>query len=422
MSFVTGDAPTRTELSACVQCGLCLPHCPTFRLTGRESASPRGRLMAMSAVLEGVLTVDAAFDDAMSFCLQCRACEAVCPGLVPFGRAMEGARAELDAQLPSTPRRFRGFLLGRVLPNRGLIALATLGAAGIQRVRLARLLPLAIRRSFFGLRPLSLHKSWLGREFQPANASRGTIGLLAGCVMDPWFGAVHEATVGVLTAAGYRVVVPDTQTCCGALAAHDGHAAATRRLASQNHQAFADVDLVVSNAAGCTAHLKEYDHWTEPGIGDKVRDVIEVVAESIEQGHLPVLGGDRGDVAVQEPCHLRHAQRITAAPRTIIRAAGYTPVDLDEDGLCCGAAGIYSVLHPETSHELGTRKAELVEATGAPIVASANPGCEMQLRSHLSGKADVVHPVELYWEAISTGGQKVVADRDARTAEQHERH
>ncbi len=401
MAYVTSEAPTRRELSACVQCGLCLPHCPTFRLTGRESAGPRGRLMAMSAVLDGVLTVDEAFDDAMSYCLQCRACEAVCPGLVPFGRAMEGARAELDAQRPSTRRSVRKLILGSVLPNRRLIGLATFGASVVQRLRLGRLLPGPIRSPFNGMRSLGGRQSWVGREALPAQDPIGTIGLLAGCVMDSWFGPVHDATIGVLTAAGYRVTVPEQQTCCGALAAHDGHTAVTRELAETNRNAFADVDLVVSDAAGCTAHLKDYDHWVDGGFQAEVRDATELVAELIDTGRLPIVPGERGTVAVQDPCHLRHAQRITTAPRSILSAAGYTPLEIDPDALCCGAAGIYSVLHPDTSQELGARKASQVLGSGAPVVASANPGCEMQLRSHLDGKIAVAHPVELYWRALS---------------------
>ena len=404
MPFVTEQAPTRIELSACVQCGLCLPHCPTFRLTGKESASPRGRLMAMTAVLDGVLDVNEAFDDAMSFCLQCRACEAVCPGLVPFGRAMEGARAELDVQRPTRQRWLRGFVLGRLLPRRSLVGTATLGVVVIQRLRATSLVPNRVRRSFSGLRKLTRRSSWLGRESLPSGPTRGTVGLLSGCVMDAWFGPVHDATVGLLTLGGYHVVVPETQTCCGALAAHDGHVDATRRLAAENRVAFQDVDLVISNAAGCTAHLKEYDHWTEPGLAEKVRDITEVVAELIETGVLPTLPAGRGDVAIQDPCHLRHAQRILAAPRQIVTAAGYRPVEIDPDGLCCGAAGIYSVLHPETSAQLGATKARQVEATNATVVSSANPGCEMQLRSFLDGKTVVAHPVELYWQALVESG------------------
>lgn len=401
MPYVTTEAPTRAELSACVQCGLCLPHCPTFRLTGKESASPRGRLMAMSAVLDGVLEVDAAFDEAMSFCLQCRACEAVCPGLVPFGRAMEGARAELDAQRPSTGRKVRRWLLGTLLASDALVRMVTVGAGVVQRLRGASWLPGPLGRSLSGLRPLGFRRSWKGREARAEGVAKGTVALLSGCVMDSWFGPVHDATVGLLTRAGYDVVVPESQTCCGALAAHDGHVGVSRELASKNAEAFRGADLIVSDSAGCTAHLKEYDNWGAPHVGERVRDVTELVAELIASGDLPTLERDLGDVAVQDPCHLRHAQRITAAPRLILSAAGYRPLEIDPDGLCCGAAGIYSVLRPQASSELGSRKAAQVVASGAPVVSSANPGCEMQLRSHLAGKARVAHPVELYWQAIN---------------------
>jgi glycolate oxidase iron-sulfur subunit len=226
--------------------------------------------------------------------------------------------------------------------------------------------------------------------------------LLSGCVMDAWFGGVHDATVGILLRAGFRVVVPDTQTCCGALAAHDGHAGEARRLAKANLAAFEGVDLIVSDSAGCTAHLKGYGHWTEGGdqFEPRVRDATELIADLITAGRLPRSTVDRGRVAVQDPCHLRHAQRIVAPPREILCAAGHTPVEIDEDGLCCGAAGVYSLLRPGASHQLGVRKAEQVRESGAMIVASANPGCEMQLRSHLPRSVRVAHPVELYWEAL----------------------
>lgn len=403
MGWVTADAPTRTELSACVECGLCLPHCPTFRLTGRETASPRGRLGAMSAVAAGVLPIDEVFDETMSFCLQCRACEAVCPGLVPFGRAMEGARAELTVQRPSLGRRLRHLAVGRGLSNRSMLRLgARLATFGR---RYSRLLPSRLGRSLAGLRG-KRGPSWAGRIVEPEGVARATVGLLPGCVMDPLFGEVHRASVGLAVLAGYRVVVPTAAVCCGALAAHDGAATHARRLAALNVGAFAGCDLVVADAAGCSAHLKEYSHWTEGGGGltAKVLDVTELVGAAIEEGWLPTLGVDRGPVAVQDPCHLRHAQRQTAAPRLILRAAGYRPVEIDPDGLCCGAAGLYSLLRPAAAHELGVRKAAQVMASRSTLVASANPGCEMQLRSHLPSQFRIAHPVELYWEALGGDG------------------
>jgi glycolate oxidase iron-sulfur subunit len=223
--------------------------------------------------------------------------------------------------------------------------------------------------------------------------------------MAPWFPGVHRATISLLNRAGYRVVIPESQTCCGALAAHDGAAAAARRMAERNLAAFRSCDLVVADAAGCSAHLKELGNWVRGGdeLGARVRDVTELVAGLIEDGSLPVLATDRGPVAVQDPCHLRHAQRITAAPRRVLQAGGYRPVEIDPDGLCCGAAGIYSLLQPRASARLGEDKADQVRASGSTLVASANPGCEIQLRAHLEGWYRVAHPVELYQESLING-------------------
>lgn len=408
--FVTRDAPTREELSACVECGLCLPHCPTFRLTGKESASPRGRLAAMSAVLEGAASVDEMFDEVISFCLGCRACEAVCPGLVPYGRALEGARAELVEQRPDASRRLRRRLLGGVLPSRGMVELTSLGIRAAQGLRLDGVLPGFAHRALAGLRPLaSRGRSWVGSTVEPAGEPVGTVALLSGCVMDAWFRPVHDSTVALLRRAGYRVEVPSAQTCCGALAAHDGAAAEARSLAERNARVFAGYDLVVSDSAGCTAHLKEYGHWAgEPGreMEPKVVDVTELVASLIGDGRLPLVEAALGPVAVQDPCHLRHAQRIVREPRVILEAAGYEPVEIDVDGLCCGAAGIYSALQPEASQSLGRMKADQVRASTSTVVSSANPGCEMQLRAHLGAGYRVAHPVELYAEALARHGSR----------------
>ena len=403
MGWVTDDAPTRDELDACITCGLCLPVCPTFRLTGDETASPRGRLAAMSAVAEGLAEVDASFENVMGFCLQCRACEVVCPSLVPFGRAMEGARAEVTAQRPTSTRRARHLVVGRMLSGRRLLAVASTLAAVAQRLRLDGVLPGPLRRAT-GMRRLPLRsRSVVGRSVVGDGAHLGRVAVLAGCVMDPWFTPVHEALIDLLRRAGYDVDVPAAQTCCGALAAHDGDAVDARRMAATNIAAFAGYDLVVADAAGCSAHLAGYAHWGDGGdvLAARTRDATVVIAELIAAGRLPELGGDRGEVAVQDPCHLRHAQRIMAEPRRILTAAGYRTVEIDPGGMCCGAAGIYMVTNPRASDELGRRKAGQVRDTGVRLVASANPGCEMQLRTHLGRTVRIAHPVELYHEALT---------------------
>lgn len=357
----------------------------------------------MRAVANDLLPINDPFEDMMSFCLQCRACEAACPSLVPFGRAMEGARAELTAQRHDPVRRLRHTLVGRLVAAPRTLRIMTRAIDLARRTGAIRLFPAAIRSSLAGMRkaprPVT---SVRGTIHLAQGEEEGTVALLAGCVMDPWFGGVHEASIELLTRAGYRVVVPSDQTCCGALAAHDGDTRRARRLAGRNVRALRGIDLVISNAAGCSSHLKEYAEWAGDGgaiVADRARDVTEVVAAAIESGRLPRMSISRGGAAVQDPCHLRHAQRIVEAPRVIISAAGYQALDLADDQ-CCGAAGLYSMLRPETSRELGENKAAQVRVTGSTIVASANPGCEMQLRAHLDNWYRVAHPVELYWEAL----------------------
>ena len=242
----------------------------------------------------------------------------------------------------------------------------------------------------------------MGGTWDPEGEPVGTAAILSGCVMDPWYPDVQEATVEVLRAAGYRVEAPTGQTCCGALAAHEGAAFDASRMARRNVVAFSGFDIVVVDAAGCSAHLKEYGEWAEGGsnLARRVVDVNELVARLVADGSLPVAVESRGEVAVLDPCHLRHAQRLTDEPRAVLRAAGYEPVDLDDAGMCCGAAGTYSFSHAATAQALSDAKADQIRQSGAPIVAAANPGCEMQMSRHLERGTRVAHPIELYREAV----------------------
>lgn len=400
MAWVTEHRPSTDDLNACVQCGLCLPVCPTFRLTGRETASPRGRLHAMSAVDEGVVEVDETFASIIDFCLGCRACEPVCPGLVPYGRALEATRAEIDAQLPGRSRR-NGFTLGTALGSRRLMRLGGWSVRAAQSLGLTRFAPGKYRRVTRGLRSLRRRgRSTVGHTGGPGTL--GTIGLLAGCIQDEWFRPVNEAAVTLLEKAGYTVTVPERQTCCGALAAHDGKADAADRYRERNVDAFGGLDRLVATAAGCSAHLADYS-W--PGHEPETLDITVAIARAIEGGMLPRAESPRGRIAIQDPCHLRHAQRVIAEPRAILAAAGYEVVETDPAALCCGAAGMYTVLQPEAAAQLGDQKAAQVRATGAEKVASANPGCEMQLRSHLEPGYEIRHPIEWYLDALVAEGR-----------------
>ncbi|MGA7097514.1 MAG: (Fe-S)-binding protein [Acidimicrobiia bacterium] len=417
MGWVTAEHPTTEELNACVQCGLCLPVCPTFRLTGRETASPRGRLHAMKAVHEGVLTVDEAFEGIIDFCLGCRACEPVCPGMVPYGRALEGTRAEIAAQIPSLSHRIRAFALGDVLGSPTVLRMGTAVLGLAQRLRLTRLAPGRFRRVVGGLRELKGRPSET-RGHKGGSGRSGTVGLLAGCIQDQWFRPVNRAAIELLEMAGYQVEAPESQTCCGALAAHDGKAKEAHRLAKVNVEAFAGYDMVVVTSAGCSAHTREYEHWADRGedLGGRALDVTVAVARAIDQGLLPTLHTDLGPIAIQDPCHLRHAQRITREPRAILEAAGYSVTEIDPVGMCCGAAGMYTTLQPEASQQLGNQKADQVRSTGVMKVASANPGCEMQLRAALGPKYRIGHPIEWYLQAIEQEGSVVsVADVEAES-------
>lgn len=399
MAWVTEFHPTTEELNACVQCGLCLPVCPTFRLTGRETASPRGRLHAMSAVDQGVIEVDRSFASIIDFCLGCRACEPVCPGLVQYGRTLEGSRAEIDAQLPGRADE-NSWMLGTALGSRGMMRLGGFGLRVAQAIGLTALAPKKYKRLTSGVRPLAGRgASTIGHVGGSGDA--GTVGLLAGCIQDEWFRPVNRAAVTLLERAGFTVAVPERQTCCGALAAHDGKAEPAKRYQQINTDAFGGFDLIVATAAGCSAHLQDY-RWQ--GHQPETVDITVAIARAIEDGRLPRVETDNGPIAIQDPCHLRHAQRVVAEPRAILVAAGHSVIETDEVGMCCGAAGMYTVLQPEASDELGNQKADQVRSTGVTKVASANPGCEMQLRSHLDDGYDIRHPIEWYLAALTVDG------------------
>jgi glycolate oxidase iron-sulfur subunit len=392
------DHPAEDDLNACVACGLCLPHCPTYRLTGEESASPRGRIAAMRAVGEGRAEVDDTFASFMDLCLSCRACEDVCPSHVPFGRMMEGARAQIEPLRSRRARLLRWLGFDVVLPHRWLVA------AAASLAPMAR--PMLPRRVRLLVPPRPARSRPLPRVTEPTDdtPARGTVALLSGCVQDRWYRRVNAATIRVLARNGWRVLVPPRQNCCGALPAHYGHLGTARTLAATNLRAFAglDVQAIVVNAAGCGAHMKEYGDLLA---GDaravetaaRVRDLMEFLAETgIDD---PSNGAGVARVAYHDACHALRAQGLAQGPRAVLSLIpGLEIAEVQDGDRCCGAAGLYNVLEPAMSGELRRATAEAVARTGAPVVASANPGCMMQIAAGLTEQGagvEVVHPVEL---------------------------
>jgi len=391
--WATGDAPTTADLNACVACGLCLPHCPTYRLTGEESASPRGRITAMRAVHEGRAATDETFARFMDLCLVCRACEDVCPSHVPFGRMMEASRAQIEPSRPRGARFVRWLGLDVVLPSRRLTSIAAFLAP------LARpLLPSRIRALVPGGRAA---RGRLPSVTEPIGAARGTVALLSGCVQDRWFRRVNLATIRVLARNGWRVLVPRDQTCCGALAAHNGHLGTARKLARRNASVFASAEDVVVNSAGCGGHMQAYGDLVE-GTALPVRDLMEFLHREGLVGDAGALR-ERTRVAYHDACHALRAQGIHDQPRKLLGAIGNLElVEIPNGDRCCGAAGIYNITEPEMSGRLMREKAEAVVSTGAAVVASGNPGCTMQLLAglrELGADVQVVHPIEILDEA-----------------------
>ncbi|HEX2737988.1 MAG TPA: (Fe-S)-binding protein, partial [Acidimicrobiia bacterium] len=382
----------------CVACGLCLPHCPTYRVTGLESASPRGRIAAMRAVESGAVPIDETFTRFMEECVQCRGCEAACPSGVPFGSLMGDTRAALveggRAGGPRGRRITEWFLYRIALPHHAVLVAMSWLLLALQRVRL---LP-----KRFGVPPLSARE--LRKPLTPRRAGRPDAVLFTGCVMDVWQRSVHRAALRVMEAGGATVALPDRGAdCCGALHLHAGRRRAAEALARRVMAAIPGNAAIVVDSAGCGAMLKDYGSLL--GTDDarafsaRVRDFSEWL---VERGVPPRRATGR-TVVVQDPCHLRHVQRCAGAVRTVLDGA-YTVVETDDDGLCCGAGGAYAVVQPKLAHAILDRKVAALRAaagTDGPVVVSANPGCSMMLSA---AGLTVKHPAELLVDAMEDEG------------------
>jgi glycolate dehydrogenase iron-sulfur subunit len=403
--FSPQGGPTLDDLTRCVHCGLCLNACPTQRVTGLETESPRGRIHLMRAVRDGRIDINESFHTHMDLCLVCRSCETACPSGVQFGRMMEATRADLwNKPVGPLAQRFAlHFAFEMLFPRRRMFRLAFRGLQLYQRSGLQALLRrtgvlerLPARAAERERLMPSLKSPFFDVDMTvPARVpGKPRVGFVAGCVMSTAFGDVQRASVRVLERFGCSVVTPPGQGCCGALNVHAGERLHARRMARSLIESMlrADVDVVVINSAGCGSTMKEYHELFagEPAylprveeFERKVRDFSEylVTLPAFKDGSVRMrLQGEPRTVVYQDACHLRHAQRVISQPRELLnRVVGLRLVELSLPDQCCGSAGVYNLEHPDLSDRILAGKIDDIEGSGAREVVSANPGCLLQI-------------------------------------------
>jgi glycolate oxidase iron-sulfur subunit len=415
--------PERADLDKCVHCGLCLNACPTYRELGLEMDSPRGRIYQMDQVALGA-PISESYIRHIDLCLGCRACETACPSGVPYGRLIEAAREEiLPHRRPSRKvARYQSWFFDKLLPSRPALQVAGAVLYFYQRSGLQKLARLTGAVKLFGsnlaklevLTPkaeIPFFYSKIGKTFPALGERRFRVAFVAGCIANVTFARLNEATVRVLQRNGCEVVIPPAQGCCGALHLHTGMADHAKALARNNVDAFVpeEFDAIVTNAAGCGSTLKEYGHllgadydYAEAAerFSEKVLDVTEFLA-SLELNDQ--MGSLEAIVTYQDSCHLAHGQRVKDAPRKLLQSIpGVEYRELPQADICCGSAGIYNVVENDMSMQILRHKMELVKGTEAEIIATANPGCMLQLQAgvRMFGKNQrVLHVVQVLDEA-----------------------
>ena len=420
---IPGALPVYEDYARCVHCGLCLNHCPTYRLWQLEADSPRGRIRQMILVNDGQLPLSGSFVDHIDKCLDCRSCETACPSGVEYGKLVEHARAKIakDYQRSWFSQFTRSFLFEQLLPHpqrleRFARLLRFYQKSGLQNLArstgLLRMLRLADREKLLPTIDDEFFFRQLGKTFPAIGPRRARVAFFAGCIASVTFSKLNEATIRVLTANGCEVIVPEQQFCCGALAAHAGEREIARALARKNLRAFGrgDFDAIVTNAAGCGSTLKEYSHLFGPNepehsaavaFGELVKDVTEFLAQLGLSAKLKPLPAR---VTYQDSCHLLHGQKVREAPRQLLRAIpGVEFTELPFSDICCGSAGIYNVTQTGASLELLQEKMKYAAGTRAAIIATANPGCLLQLRAGAEWQhtgQEVLHVIELLDRAL----------------------
>ena len=421
------------KILTCVHCGLCLEACPTYRELGLEQDSPRGRLYLMRGMWEGVLTPTPEVVAPLSRCLDCRACETACPSKVPYGALLEKTRGALvKNQAPTGLKRLvRQVLLGGLLGSRPWLVRVSWVMRLLSRLGLMRLVARsAVSRWLpaFVAEGARLLPRFEGRSFttahagvwQPTGPLRCTVGLFTGCIMDVADHEIHQATLELLLAAGCRVVIPEEQGCCGALAVHAGERDQPRQLAAVNAAAFAGQAVLVTNAAGCGAQLREYAHLFE-GQGDprwaelasKVRDVLGLLGDLGVAGQSGLWKTEVEAVFYDAPCHLEHAMGAAGPARQFLEGLpGVNLLALRDADRCCGAAGVYNLTQPDLSNQILDRKMAGLKALHeerpeVKLLVTANPGCLFQLRKGCASwglPLEVVHPAVFVRRRLAVSG------------------
>ncbi|MBH5318280.1 (Fe-S)-binding protein [Paenibacillus sp. GSMTC-2017] len=422
------------QLTNCMRCGFCLPACPTFRETGLEPESPRGRIALMKAVADGLMDPDQAFQDQMNHCLGCRACEPVCPADVKYGQLIEQARDAIeDHAVHSVPvKGLRKLIFSGIFPKRSNMkmlggSLAFYQQSGLQKLArgtgVMRLFPQHLRE-MESILPESTSKGvveQLGTFYPAKGEAIARVALFRGCIMDVMFAGTNVNTVKLLSEAGFEVVIPKAQVCCGALHAHSGEMDQARSLAKTNIDVFkrAGIDYIASNAGGCGALLVEYDHLLHEDESIQTRDdarwfaerVIDVSKLIVDKGRIPAFAENKdtgGNVSItyQDSCHLRNVMKSSAQPRQLMRSVGGTTfIEMKESDRCCGSAGTYNVLQPEMAGQLLEHKMEHATNTKATFMLTSNPGCLLQMKLGIEQhkppfKMEAQHIVDFLYERI----------------------
>lgn len=424
------------QLTNCMRCGFCQAACPTFAETGLEAASPRGRLALMKAVVDDLMEPDQSFREQMDLCLGCRACEPVCPADVQYGHLLEQTRDALEEHEEHRwwVKGVRNVMFKRVFPFQSRMKLIGRGLKLYQKSGLRTVVRGSGLMKLFPKNMRDMEKIMPDASDQGVVELFGTfvqalggpavarVGMFRGCLMDVLFTETNKKTVQLLAEAGFDVVIPETQNCCGALHAHSGEMAEARTLAKRNIRAFreANVDYIISNAGGCGALLVEYDHLLHDDpefredaewFASRVKDVSLIL---LEKGRLPGFAANAKDKAGQEQvtityqdsCHLRNVMRSGNAPRNLMnRVADVRFVELKGADKCCGSAGIYNLVQQEMANDILEHKMEHVKETNAHYLITSNPGCLLQMkvgieRENLGGKMEAVHIVDFLYDRI----------------------